>query len=366
MLTLRVRRLTAADDFGSIAAVWSDLAGQSAQSTPFASHDWFECCRIAAADRTQDLLVVEDSVAPVAMIPLVRWTGRVRGMPVRYLGVLDSPDSPVADLLHAGAALPVVRALLDHVTARSDWDVLEFGRLPLGSETLKALETELPGRLRWRRAGGDLSPYLAVDGPWARFYASRSQRFKKTIRNIQNRLDRLGSITVEEHHALPPGETLFEEMIALTSRSWKADRGIAIATMPRMREFFGELSRRAAARGWLSVWFLRLDGRAIAMEYQLRANGIVYALRADYDLTFAASSPGSALNFAIARALFDRGDVQEYQMGPGQNEYKMRWASGSHETVRIQIYRPGLYPRLVHLTETAVVPALRRLREVVR
>jgi CelD/BcsL family acetyltransferase involved in cellulose biosynthesis len=133
-----------------------------------------------------------------------------------------------------------------------------------------------------------------------------------------------------------------------------------------MREFFGELSRRATRRGWLDVWFLRLDGRAIAMEYQLRSNGVAYALRADYDLAYAASSPGSALNFAIARSLFERGDVREYQMGPGQNEYKMRWASGCHETVCVQIYRAGLYPRLVHLTETALVPALRRLRERVR
>ena len=365
-MTLRVRRLTAQDDFRSIAPVWSDLAEQSAQATPFTSHDWLECCRIAAGDRALELLGVEDSVAPVSLIPLVRWTGRTRGLPVRYLGLLDCPDSPIADLLHTGPALPVVRALLDHLTGRSSWDVLELGRLPVASPTLKALEAELPGRLRWRRAGGDLSPYLAIHGPWPEFYAARSQRFKKTIRNIQNRLDRLGTVAVEEHSSVAPDGPLFEEMIGLTSRSWKAERGIAIATMPRMREFFGELSRRATERGWLAVWFLRLDGRPIAMEYQLRAHGVAYALRADYDLAYAASSPGSALNFAIARALFERGDVREYQMGPGQNEYKMRWASGCHETVSVHIYRPGLYPRLVHMTEDAVVPALRRLRERVR
>jgi CelD/BcsL family acetyltransferase involved in cellulose biosynthesis len=362
-MTLRVRRLTSAEAVRSIGPVWADLVGQSAPSTPFTSHDWFECCRIAAADRRQELLVVEDSVAPISLIPLVRWKGRARGLPVRYLGLLDCPDSPIADLLHTGAATPVVRALLDHVTTRSDWEVLELGRLPIGSPTLKALEAELPGRLPWRRASSDFSPYLAVDGAWSDFYASRSQRFKKTIRNIQNRLDRLGRVTVEEHPALAPGDARLEEMIDLTSRSWKADRGIAIATMPRMREFFGELSRRATERGWLGVWFLRLDGRPIAMEYQLRSNGVAYALRADYDLAYAASSPGSALNFAIARALFERGDVHEYQMGPGKNEYKMRWASGCHVTVRVQIYRPGLYGRLVHLTETRIVPALRRLRE---
>ena len=365
-MTLRVRRLAFTEEFDSIGPVWADLLEQSVPSTPFTSHDWFQCCRVAAADRRQELLVVEDSVAPISLVPLVAWRGRVRGLPVRYLGLLDCPDSPVADLLHTGPATPVVRALLDHVCTRSDWDVLELGRLPIGSATLKALETELPGRLPWRRAGGDLSPYLTVDGPWAAFYGSRSQRFKKTIRNIQNRLDRLGRVTVEEHPAVQPGDALFEEMIELTSRSWKADRGIAIATMPRMREFFGELSRRATERGWLAVWLLRLDGRPIAMEYQLRSGGVVYALRADYDLAYAASSPGSALNFAIARALFERGDVHEYQMGPGQNDYKMRWASGCHETVRVQVYRPGLYGRLVHLIETRIVPSLRRLREKVQ
>jgi CelD/BcsL family acetyltransferase involved in cellulose biosynthesis len=365
-MSLQVRRLTSPEDLDAVGPVWADLVEQSAPSTPFTSQAWFQCCRVAVADRRQELLVVEDSAAPIALVPLVRWRGRVHGLPARYLGLLDCPDSPVADLLHTGAVEPVVRALLDHVTGRSDWDVLELGRLPIGSAALKALETELPGRLPWRRAGGDLSPYLTVEGPWAAFYASRSQRFKKTIRNIQNRLDRLGRVTVEEHPAVTPGDGRFEEMIELTSRSWKADRAIAIATMPRMREFFGELSRRATECGWLAVWFLRLDGRPIAMEYQLRARGVVYALRADYDLAHAASSPGSALNFAIARALFERGDVHEYQMGPGQNEYKMRWASGCHETVRLQIYRPRLYGQLLHLTETAVVPALRRLREKVR
>ena len=50
-------------------------------------------------------------------------------------------------------------------------------------------------------------------------------------------------------------------------------------------------------------------------------------------------------------------------MGPGLNDYKLRWATASHETVRLHVYRPGLYPRLVHAVEARVVPALRRLRE---
>ena len=101
-----------------------------------------------------------------------------------------------------------------------------------------------------------------------------------------------------------------------------------------MHGFFAALTRRATARGWLALWTLRLDGRLVAMEYQLRHDGRVNALRADFDPALREVSPGSALNFAIARALFERGGVHEYDMGPGLNDYKLRWATGNHEAVR--------------------------------
>jgi CelD/BcsL family acetyltransferase involved in cellulose biosynthesis len=109
-----------------------------------------------------------------------------------------------------------------------------------------------------------------------------------------------------------------------------------------------------------------MAGERGAHVHQLRADGIVHALRADYDEAHRELSPGSALSFAIARALFSRGETQEYDMGPGLNDYKLRWATGSHETVDLRIHRRGLYPGLLHAVETAVLPAARRLREGLR
>ncbi len=366
-MSLLVRRVATRGAFEALAPAWAELASQSGRSTPFLSHDWFACCWEAVAeDHRPEVLVLEESGSPVAMMPLRHQSTRVRGLPVRRLTLLDCPDTPFVDLLAPGALAPVVRTLLDHFDGRSDWDVLQLQRLPVASPTLKALEAELEGRWPWRRRGIELSPYLAIDGRWEAFYGAKSQRFKKTVRNIQNRLERLGSIAVEEHRAVAPESGLFQELIDLTTRGWKAQQGVAIATMPRMRPFFDDLTRRASARGWLSLWFLRLDGRPIAMEYQLHADGVVHALRADYDQERAAASPGSALNFAIARALFERGGIHEYDMGPGLNEYKMRWASGCHETIDLEIYRRALYPRLVHTLETRVIPVARRLRERLR
>jgi CelD/BcsL family acetyltransferase involved in cellulose biosynthesis len=363
-MSLRIRRVESEAEFQALGGAWSALASRSGQISPFLSHDWFACCWPAVGPaRRPEVLVVEDGGHAVAMVPLMRWKERQRGMPVRRLALLECPDTPFIDVIVGGPARPVAAALVEHLAARRDWDVASLQKLRSSSPLRKELETALPGRLPWRRAEPSASPYLALTGDWEAFWKGTTQRFKKTCRNIQNRLERAGRIAIQEHTAVDADGPLFAELVELSRRSWKGDRGVAIATMPNMQGFFGDLTRRASARGWLSLWTLRLDDRLVAMEYQLRDGGRVNALRADFDPALRDASPGSALNFAIARALFERGGVHEYDMGPGLNEYKMRWATGNHEGAHFMMYRPTLYGRLLCILDTRVRPVVRRVRE---
>jgi CelD/BcsL family acetyltransferase involved in cellulose biosynthesis len=136
-----------------------------------------------------------------------------------------------------------------------------------------------------------------------------------------------------------------------------------MATMEGMPRFFREFTRRASANGWLHLWVLRLDGRAVATEYQIGENGSVHALRADFDASLAELSPGAGLNLRIMRLLFEGGRVREYDMGPGTNPYKLRWATGLHEAVSLEAYAPTASGRLAHGLVTRVLPRLRGLRD---
>jgi CelD/BcsL family acetyltransferase involved in cellulose biosynthesis len=278
------------------------------------------------------------------------------------LSMLDSPDTPFVDIPAAGAVDDVVAAVLGHLRSRRDWDVLALSKLPAHSKTLKALEAALPGQFRWRVAGTDQSPYLAINGSWEDFYRHKTQRFRKTCRNIENRILRSGEVTVEEHLDVDPGGPVFAELIEVSSQSWKGPAGLAIATMQGMQRFFREFTQRASARGWLHLWILRLNGRAVATEYQIGDDGSLHALRADFDAALAELSPGGYLNQRIVSALFQRKDVREYNMGPGANEYKLRWASDAHETVGLEIYAPRLWGRLLEGVEGRLVPLARRWR----
>lgn len=361
---MNVRRIDTVARFEAMEPVWHAVATESGQTSPFLSHEWFGCCwRAAGAALRPEILLVEDSAGPVAVVALVRWRGTLHGLPVRFVGMLNAPDTAFADWLVVGRPEPVIDAVMADLASRQDWDVLALNSLPAASLTLKALQGWLPGRYRWQQLPPLRSPYLNTTGTWEQFWAGTSQRFKKTVRNVRNRLVKAGKVSVEEHRAVALDSPELADVLAVSSRSWKAERGLAIATMPRMPEFFRDLTARASARGWLRLWIMRLDGRPVATEYQLEADGRVHALRGDFDAALPDDlSPGTHLTAEIVRALFARETVYEYDMGPGDNEYKSRWASTAHELERLRIFRPGGYGTLLHAVEARAVAGLGRLR----
>src|SRR5262249_46764481 len=228
--------------------------------------------------REREVWLLEDSAGPLAFVPLMRWRRRLRGLPVRMVGFLDSPDTPFVDLPAAAPPQEIVGAFVKVFRQRGDWDVVSLQKVPAHSSTIKAFEgAALDGNLPWRVAGTENAPYLTISKDWESFFRQQTQRFRKTCRNVENRLKRSGEVTVEEHRDVDPDGPLFAEVLSVSRQSWKGPRGLALATMEGMPRFFHELTRRASANGWLRLWILRLDGRAVATEYQIGANGSIDA-----------------------------------------------------------------------------------------
>src|SRR5262249_26645056 len=208
--------------------------------------------------------------------------------------------------------------------AKSGWDVFSIRKIPMESPTRKALEAALSDGFLWRENGRHGSPYVAISGNWEGFLRHKSPRLRKTLRHVENRFEKHGAVTVETHRDVNPDGPLFAEVMAVSQLSWKGPRGLAMATMEGMPRFFREFTRRASANGWLHLWILRLAGRAVATEYQIGAGSTLHALRADFDATLAALSPGASLNLRILQSLFDRATFAAYDMGPGPSPYKLR------------------------------------------
>ena len=134
------------------------------------------------------------------------------------------------------------------------------------------------------------SPYIVTEGSWDEFLSGHSRR--RQMRKAERRLGAKGAVLFEVVDSGPRLEPALEEGLAVEDSGWKAEAGTAILSQPATAQFYRELADWAASRGELRLWFLRVDGRAIAFAYCLEVRtGSITSSRPASTPTTAASAP---------------------------------------------------------------------------
>lgn len=359
---MHVEEIDSFEDFLSLEAAWNDLCAQSPAPAFFHSHWWFRCCWPAPESGLHPLVLVARQGREIAGIaPLLVRKMRWRGLPARAIALMQTEDSPRADFVlspdHGQAALT---AVLDHLARRPGWHLLWLGKIARSASThrlLAELLTDAPSLC----LPAARCPLLEIRGSWEEFWKGHSQRFKKTVRNVANRVERLGQVSVVDMAATTSAGECLSVFREVAARSYKSDLPISLARNHSIDRFFGTLTETLHQRAQLHLWVLRLDGEPIATEYHVRDGERVYALRSDFDDRHRDASPGTYLNQHITRAYFDS-NVRVYDMGPGDSEYKERWATGATELDTFWVFNRSFYPTALYRMEQQVLPRVRRAR----
>lgn len=359
---LKVKCIRNEARFMALQDSWNALAKKTNVGNVFLRHEWF----VAAWEWVRDdaelsIMCVWRHDSIVGICPLVRRAQRVCGLKLWRLEFLTVPDTQYCDFLCASAdardILEAVSGALQQTPNHWDSCVLTHfeqhssaGQLPYALQR-KALKFTLSD------FGGN--PFVNLEGDWESFYAQRSRRLKKSNNLIANRLKRLGKIDVTWIKEVDAEglESLNQAIVNISAQSWKTQTGLSL-NHPTPQRFIRTLTRLANDNNWLSVWLLKLNGKAIAMEYQLRYQNQVHALRADFDEQYSKQSPGAYLNWKIMENLFNSG-IQTYFMGPGKNPYKLRWSEQLRLLRKLEIYSNSWRGRVLHGLQAYVRPMLR-------
>jgi CelD/BcsL family acetyltransferase involved in cellulose biosynthesis len=287
-------------------------------------------------------------------------------MPVRVLGFLAVPDTQFTDLVASRSDGPALGAALAAYLndRRNDWDLLRLNYISDQHPNWRSLAPAL------RSLGIDthvepagVNPYIDLTTSFDAYYDTRTRKLKKGVNLSANRLARAGSVTVDWVREAPCDAAL-AEAIRISALSWKQRTGNSL-DQPGPRAFIERLTAHAVRQGELSLWLLRVDGRAVATEYQLIADGNVYALRADFDPAYADASPGTFLSHHILTRLFGAG-LRRYYLGPGANAYKLRWTDTAEPMYQLTAFSPTLRGRLLQWIERSARPQARRWRDRLR
>jgi CelD/BcsL family acetyltransferase involved in cellulose biosynthesis len=354
--------------FSRLKDAWERLCDELGDRvSAFASPAWYETWwRHFSAKAELNVMVMRKADTIVGIAPLMLRQATIHGVPVRLVDFIENRYSPHNDfiVLPAVAELfvrEVLRVLFEQ-RAVSRWDIVVFNNMPATSVNYRNLIQALgeSGR-RWRQEPTLDSPCMLPSGSWTDYLAGRSPRTRKTLRNIQNRMHRAGSVTVRHIRTWEEFEQVREEVYSVEKRSWTGNFKVSVA-VPENEAFFDSLARSAAAKGWLSLWTLHLDGKMIAFEFHLKSSGREHAMRASYLPEFAALSPGTYLEMQILKNFFDESNgAGLYDFGGAFDDYKRKWTDASVPHRAVSVFNDNLYSRFVALHESKTVPALKRI-----
>lgn len=118
---------------------------------------------------------------------------------------------------------------------------------------------------------------------------------RKELRRQRARLAELGHLELCELRPDEDPAPWIREFLSLEASGWKGAEGVAAALHPAERAYVEEMAARAHQRGRLMMLGLRLDGRPVALKYNLLAGDGAFAFKIAFDESFARFSPGVLL-----------------------------------------------------------------------
>lgn len=361
---LTVEEITNFDSFLDLEQEWNSLLEETLTNTVFLRHEWFKCWwKTYGVGKKLFVLLVKEEDKLIGITPLMISKDYFRGFPIRKIGFIENNEVARSNFISPYSQNQIIEETITHlIRKRALWDVLIFNKIPMDTDTPEVLQTICRKKgVAFLRQPSLHSPFLQINSDWDSFYKNMSQRFKKRLRYNNNRLKKLGDISIEKFSQPADAEACLADVFRIGRKSWLSKTGKSISSTRETKVFFSELAHTASSKGWLSIWLIKAGHKPIAFEYHLQYNDNVHALRSEFDEEYAAYSPGSVLDGHIVRNICLNG-FKEYDMGGSTDTYKKHWTPSVREHCNILAFNRGFYPEFLRFLEGKIIPSLKQTK----
>lgn len=330
---------------------WQELLKASSVDCLFMSWEWLASWwKHVAAGRRLHVLTVRRGgrlvgIAPWALRPAQ--PGRL--IPFRALEFMGMGDigSDYLDLIaRPEDEAEVVKVLGDYLEKHRMF--VEFQRVKHSSQRVATLISRLD-QAGWQTQQliTENCAYLDLKGhSWKSYLSTVSRSHRANVNRRQRRLkESFQSVEFLMATDEAARAACFKDFAHLHAMRWSGDERSTALTGPTVMAFHEEFSRLALERGWLRLYVLKLDGKAVASTYSFRYGDVFYYYQAGYDPAYCSYSVGlSTLAMAIERSIEE--GITEIDFLHGEEEYKALWTRTRRDLERAQCFPPNVYGAL--------------------
>ena len=357
---LAVKEVNGRSDFMALEQEWNVLV-EATCNEPFYRHEfirtWID--NFAPGLKLSILTGRDRTGRLVAALPLMKIRGLACGLPARQTVSTANPHSCRFDMI-AEDGTAAGNSFFAYLSADKSWDMLRIPDVPAGGNAWHLYWAAEAAGFPVGTWESQRSPYLRLPSSYKELLAGMNSHFRSNLRRHRRRLENLGTVSVERvTGGANLGERL-EECFAIEQKSWKGLKGTAILQDTSTHGFYTKLAHTAAARNYLSLFLLKLNGQAIAFHYGFTYGGTYYMPKVGYDEAFEAGSPGLVLLEEIIKDCIGRGLKVCDFLGMDM-PWKRDWTKQTARQDWLFIYRDSIFGRALHDLKFKWIPPAKHL-----
>jgi len=337
------------EDFAALEDAWNEVALKA--RTPFVTHEWARAWWHAFAEDDGIAVVLQGADgAFLAGAVLCRSSrGRIRAAANEYSEDWDlvaADDASRRSLLQGIASLRGRQLVLSALSDASP-------SAELAPETLREAGYRVAVTSEQR------SPYLELPGTWDELLATVSRNQRSKVRRYMRHLEREGKPVFRTTVAGDLDSDL-ERFLDLEASGWKGKAGTAIRQDSRAVKLYTEFAHAAAARGWLRIHLLELDGVTIAAGYGCVMRDAAFLLKSGFDERYSRLAPGAVLRAEAIRGAIEEG-LNRFEFLGAADPHKLHWGAELQDRLLVRGYRGTALPAYIYRHKLR--PGARRLRD---
>jgi CelD/BcsL family acetyltransferase involved in cellulose biosynthesis len=317
------------NNFDRLADRWNSL--NTGFNSPIQEFSWSQVCtRSICANHKLRIVVSSLGEKVVAIAPLIQSKGMLSPLKMPGVGKLGEP----MDFLYAD--LPALDALAQAL--KKIGQAINIERIPNNSPVIAALRQAYQGSGFVYISPSGFCPYIPLSEAWntpeQQFNSGRRSDFRRAQKHAQ----KLGEVTYEIL-APQPAEVaaLLAEAYQVESKSWKGKVGSALAIDRNIGDFYRQYALKASQQGMLRLCFLRIDGRAIAMQIAVEYDSRFWLLKVGYDETFTRCSAGNLLMLHTVKYAAECG-FKSYEFLGTDEPWTKGWTELVRSFVSVRVY----------------------------
>jgi CelD/BcsL family acetyltransferase involved in cellulose biosynthesis len=274
------------------------------------------------------VVVARDGKTLVGVVPLVAQPTRSGRMDYRLMAAPLPRMEPLAIRGREWEVAAAAAAVL--YTVKPTPDLLALESLPAASPWPEAFCRTWPSRFaplssqyfrQW-------SPVVSLGaGSFDDWLAGKSSNYRAQMRRRRRKFEESGgTVRYASLETLPGDVDIF---LRLHRERWEGHGQSSIVPVEaELKEILLDSGRQLLPEGHLRLIVLEIDGDAVAAQVNVAAGGEVLWLNAGWNERYAKLSPQLLCLLEGLDDAFRRGD-RRYDLGPGQQHFKLRMADGN-------------------------------------